>query len=169
MGGAEPPLALAELGLIDEYEFVVHPLLAGHGPTLFVGLSKPIDLRLVSQAVRFGCRGQCGTSRERVGICYGVPRRVDVSGGRSSRVTTDPLHSRTLLTPESRADGNCFCNHRLHLFRRGAGRGYRCPAWLNPRIMSQGNTPAVEIGDVFRRNEAFPRMLMAVCSTVKTD
>jgi dihydrofolate reductase len=40
---------LAELGLIDEYEFVVHPRLAGHGPTLFAGLSKPVDLRLVSR------------------------------------------------------------------------------------------------------------------------
>jgi dihydrofolate reductase len=29
-GGVTLPLALAELGLIDEYEFVVHPRLAGH-------------------------------------------------------------------------------------------------------------------------------------------
>ena len=36
VGGVKLPLALAELGLIDEYEFVVHPRLAGHGPTLFV-------------------------------------------------------------------------------------------------------------------------------------
>jgi dihydrofolate reductase len=49
VGGVKLPLALAELGLIDEYEFVVHPTLAGHGPTLFAGLSKPIDLKLVSQ------------------------------------------------------------------------------------------------------------------------
>ena len=48
-GGVKLPLALAELGLIDEYEFVIHPRLAGHGPTLFAGLSKPIDLRLVSR------------------------------------------------------------------------------------------------------------------------
>jgi dihydrofolate reductase len=47
------PLALAELGLIDEYEFVVHPRLAGHGPTLFAGLSKCVDLKLVSQ-LEFG-------------------------------------------------------------------------------------------------------------------
>jgi dihydrofolate reductase len=40
---------LAELGLIDEYEFVVHPRLAGHGPTVFAGLSKHVDLRLVSR------------------------------------------------------------------------------------------------------------------------
>lgn len=48
-GGVKLPLALAELGLIDEYELVVHPRLAGHGPTLFAGLSKPIDLKLVGQ------------------------------------------------------------------------------------------------------------------------
>jgi len=48
-GGVKFPMALAELGLIDEYEFVVHPRLAGHGPTLFAGLSKRIDLRLVSR------------------------------------------------------------------------------------------------------------------------
>jgi len=49
VGGVTLPLALAELGLIDEYEFVVHPRIAGHGPTLFAGLSKSIDLRLVSR------------------------------------------------------------------------------------------------------------------------
>ncbi|MDQ3950720.1 MAG: dihydrofolate reductase family protein [Gemmatimonadota bacterium] len=48
-GGVRLPQALAELGLIDEYEFIVHPRLAGHGPTLFAGLSKPIDLKLVSR------------------------------------------------------------------------------------------------------------------------
>lgn len=49
LGGVTLPLAVAELGLIDEYEFVVHPRLAGHGPTLFAGLSKYVDLRLVSR------------------------------------------------------------------------------------------------------------------------
>jgi len=48
-GGVKLPQALAELGLIDEYEFVVHPRLAGHGPTLFAGLSKHVDLKLVSR------------------------------------------------------------------------------------------------------------------------
>jgi dihydrofolate reductase len=52
-GGVKLPLALAELGLIDEYEFVVHPRLTGHGPTLFAGLSKRVDLRLVSR-LEFG-------------------------------------------------------------------------------------------------------------------
>jgi len=53
VGGVKLPMALAELGLIDEYEFVVQPGLAGHGPTLFAGLSKPIDLKLVSR-LEFG-------------------------------------------------------------------------------------------------------------------
>jgi dihydrofolate reductase len=47
--GVTLPLALAELGLIDEYEFVVQPRLAGHGPTLFAGLSRYIDLKLVDR------------------------------------------------------------------------------------------------------------------------
>jgi dihydrofolate reductase len=49
VGGVKLPLALAEMGLIDEYEFMVHPRIVGHGPTLFAGLSKHIDLRLVSR------------------------------------------------------------------------------------------------------------------------
>jgi dihydrofolate reductase len=49
VGGVTLPLALAELGLIDEYEFVVQPMVAGHGPTLFAGLSKRLDLKLVSK------------------------------------------------------------------------------------------------------------------------
>jgi dihydrofolate reductase len=51
VGGLQLPLALAELGLIDEYEFVVHPRIAGHGPILFAGLSKPLDLKLVGRQV----------------------------------------------------------------------------------------------------------------------
>src|SRR4051812_6970555 len=53
VGGVKLPLASAELGLIDEYEFVVQPRLAGHGPTLFAELSKYIDLKLVSR-LEFG-------------------------------------------------------------------------------------------------------------------
>jgi dihydrofolate reductase len=49
VGGVKLPLALAELGLIDEYEFVVQPRLVGHGPTLFAGLSKRVDLKLVDR------------------------------------------------------------------------------------------------------------------------
>jgi hypothetical protein len=53
VGGVRLPLALAELVLIDEYELVVHPRLAGHWPTLFAGPSKHVDLRLVSR-LEFG-------------------------------------------------------------------------------------------------------------------
>jgi dihydrofolate reductase len=53
VGGVTLPLALAELGLIDEYEFVVHPRIAGHGPTLLAGLSKSVDLKLVNR-LEFG-------------------------------------------------------------------------------------------------------------------
>jgi dihydrofolate reductase len=52
-GGVTLPLALAELGLIDEYELVVHPRIVGHGPTLFAGISKRVDLKLVSR-LEFG-------------------------------------------------------------------------------------------------------------------
>jgi dihydrofolate reductase len=53
VGGVKLAQALAELGLIDEYEFVVHPRLAGHGPTLFTGLSKRVDLKLMGR-LEFG-------------------------------------------------------------------------------------------------------------------
>jgi dihydrofolate reductase len=49
LGGVTLPLALAELGFIDEYEIVVHPRLAGHGPTLIAGLTRLVDLKLVSR------------------------------------------------------------------------------------------------------------------------
>jgi dihydrofolate reductase len=49
VGGVKLPQALAELGLIDEYEFIVHPRLVGHGPQLFAGLAKQIDLQLVNR------------------------------------------------------------------------------------------------------------------------
>lgn len=48
-GGVKLPMALAELGLIDEYEFVMQPRLAGHGTTLFAGLSKYVELKLVDR------------------------------------------------------------------------------------------------------------------------
>jgi dihydrofolate reductase len=47
VGGVTLPLALADLGLIDEYLFVVQPVLAGHGPTLLAGLRERIELELV--------------------------------------------------------------------------------------------------------------------------
>ncbi|HEY7193700.1 MAG TPA: dihydrofolate reductase family protein, partial [Gemmatimonadales bacterium] len=75
VGGVTLPLALAELGLIDEYEFVVHPRLAGHGPTLFAGLSKLVDLKLVSR-LEFGSGA--------VALRYEPRRAVDFSQLRST-------------------------------------------------------------------------------------
>jgi dihydrofolate reductase len=49
VGGVTLPLALADLGLLDEYEFVVQPVLAGHGPTLLAGLRERIKLELVDR------------------------------------------------------------------------------------------------------------------------
>jgi dihydrofolate reductase len=49
VGGVTLPTALAELGLIDEYEFVVHPVLAGYGPSLLGGLRERIRLELVDR------------------------------------------------------------------------------------------------------------------------
>jgi dihydrofolate reductase len=49
-GGVTLPRALAELGLIDEYELVVLPVLAGHGPRLLDGLPNPLDLQLVDRS-----------------------------------------------------------------------------------------------------------------------
>lgn len=49
VGGVTLPLALADLGLIDEYEFVVQPVVAGHGPRLLDGLRDRIHLELIDR------------------------------------------------------------------------------------------------------------------------
>jgi dihydrofolate reductase len=49
LGGVTLPLALADMGLIDEYEFLMQPVLAGHGPTLLAGLRERIQLELVNR------------------------------------------------------------------------------------------------------------------------
>ena len=41
-------VALERQGLIDEYRIVVHPVLAGHGPTLFQGLESSRRLEVIS-------------------------------------------------------------------------------------------------------------------------
>lgn len=67
VGGVTLPLTLANLGLIDEFEFVVHPVVAGHGPTLFAGLEERLDLQLVErQELRSGAL-----------VVRYVPNRVD--------------------------------------------------------------------------------------------
>ena len=49
VAGVTLPRALADLGLIDEFEFLVQPVLAGHGPTLLAGLRERIQLELVDR------------------------------------------------------------------------------------------------------------------------
>lgn len=49
VGGVQLAQALTELGLIDEYQIVVHPRIVGRGPTLFAGPSKMVDLKLVGR------------------------------------------------------------------------------------------------------------------------
>jgi dihydrofolate reductase len=49
VGGVTLPLALADLGLIDEYEFLVQPIVAGHGPRLLDGLRERLALQLVGR------------------------------------------------------------------------------------------------------------------------
>ncbi len=61
VGGVTLPLALADLGLIDEYEFLVQPVLAGHGPTLLAGLCERIELELVDRHEFRSGRSPCDT------------------------------------------------------------------------------------------------------------
>lgn len=49
LGGVTLPRALAALGLIDEFEFIVHPRIAGHGPTLLAGIPERLDLELTGR------------------------------------------------------------------------------------------------------------------------
>jgi dihydrofolate reductase len=49
LGGVKLAQALTEMCLIDEYEFILQPRVAGHGPTLFAGLTKGVELQLVGR------------------------------------------------------------------------------------------------------------------------
>ena len=58
VGGVKLPLALAELGLIDEYEFVVQPRLAAHGADVVSGAVEACRLEAREPAgVRLGGGG----------------------------------------------------------------------------------------------------------------
>ena len=114
VGGVTLPRALAELGLIDEYEFVVLPRLAGHGPTLFAGLTRYVDLKLVGRsefasgavALRYEARSRpagCGARRfgrghvagrapDRVRGWRSLSLQIDRSGPRRHHAFEPPLH-----------------------------------------------------------------------------
>ncbi len=58
VGGVSVPSQLIELGLVDEYRFVVGPVLAGEGRRLLEGVSRPEKLRLKlveSKLFKSGC------------------------------------------------------------------------------------------------------------------
>jgi dihydrofolate reductase len=101
VGGVTLPLALAELGLIDEYEFVVQPKLAGHGRTLFAGLSKPLELRLVDRreftsgavALRYEPR-RSRYLADTTGRRTGLPRRREWKGPAPAAVIAERANSR---------------------------------------------------------------------------
>jgi dihydrofolate reductase len=58
IGGVAIPSQLIELGLVDEYQFVVQPIIAGEGRRLLEGISLPekLQLKLVeSKIFKSGC------------------------------------------------------------------------------------------------------------------
>ena len=85
VGGVTLPLALAGLGLIDEYEFVVHPVVAGHGPTLFDGLGERLEQS--SWGARSSGRGRwhCATSPVERRLEGRPPVRADLATPRQRR------------------------------------------------------------------------------------
>jgi dihydrofolate reductase len=57
-GGVDIPSQLIKLGLVDEFRFVVHPIVAGEGRRLLEGVSLPekLQLKLVeSKILKSGC------------------------------------------------------------------------------------------------------------------
>lgn len=57
-GGVDLPGQLIELGLVDEFYFVVHPVIAGDGRRLFTGVNLPerLQLRLAdTKTLKSGC------------------------------------------------------------------------------------------------------------------
>jgi len=58
VGGVNVPSQLIELGLVDEFRFVVQPIIAGEGTRLLAGVSLPetLQLKLVeSKGFKSGC------------------------------------------------------------------------------------------------------------------
>ena len=114
VGGVKLPLTLAELGLIDEFDFVVQPSLAGQGPALFAGLSKRIDLRFV---------GRLEFSSGAVGMRYEASARPELghdvcasavwscrimSTSRSSKANASGKHGFTMNRSHPAASACCL-------------------------------------------------------------
>ena len=77
---------MPDLGLIDEYELLVQPVLAGHGPTLLAGLRERIQLELVD---RYEFRSGAVATRYR-----------------PTRVRLDAIRPGILADPARRNDGS---------------------------------------------------------------
>jgi dihydrofolate reductase len=71
VGGVTLPLTLAEWGLIDEYTFVVHPVIAGRGPRLLDGLPET-RLELVDRR-EFGSGAVAQRYRQSAPVAEGPP------------------------------------------------------------------------------------------------
>jgi dihydrofolate reductase len=78
-GGVKLPMALAELGLIDEYEFIVQPRIVGHGPRLFDGLPERLELELVGRR-EFASGAVALRYRPRPGSAAGAAKDAVVEG-----------------------------------------------------------------------------------------
>jgi len=50
-GGATLAQSLSRMGLIDEYDLVMHPIALGSGKPLFTEMSQPLNLKLVSAKI----------------------------------------------------------------------------------------------------------------------
>lgn len=66
VGAPKLATALEEMGLVDEYRIVIHPVLSGRGPTLFHGLSSRRELELLS-TTRFASGVQALHLRRKAG------------------------------------------------------------------------------------------------------
>jgi dihydrofolate reductase len=91
VGGVTLPLALADLGLIDEYEFLVQPVLAGHGPTLLAGLRERIQLELVDRHEFRSGQSPCGTDPRELRLDKHVLARWPSLTGRFSPSDPTPI------------------------------------------------------------------------------
>ena len=115
VGGVKLPLALTELGLIDEYEFVVQPRLAGQGPTLVRGAVEACRLearepagawlRGSGDAVRAEklAVGLANPSRSRQGLRPLVPHlspRFPLPPGKCERASFRPAPTVRVMTSD---------------------------------------------------------------------
>ena len=149
-GRRAAPAGLTELGLIDEYEFVVQPRLAGHGPTLFAGLSKHVDLKLVEPAgVRLGGGGDA-VRAEKVAVGGTFP------GGSCRFVRLCHSMTATAAAPARSEPGH----HPRWTWRRGQGSLTRASPGMR-RYFPGGARGAAPEGHAVTRDHARKKAIRA--------